>query len=232
MNRILAFALIFVASVLVTYWFFMRPEPDLPIYQPSDINPALVDASVRAKEDHRVMDFRLVNQLGDTVTLADVGGQILVTDFFFTRCATICPLMTKNLKCIHDRLPADAPVQLLSHSVTPEADSVSVLKAYADKHEADPGRWWFLTGPKDDIYTLARKSYFACLDEGDGIPGLCIPRTWFWMPKAWLLCGTSKDISAIQRLSFLLKKSEKSRERLGGGMTCHLAPAFEGGRAL
>ena len=131
MNRILAFALIFVASVLVTYWFFMRPEPDLPIYQPSDINPALVDASVRAKEDHRVMDFRLVNHLGDTVTLADVEGQILVADFFFTRCATICPLMTKNLKRIHDRLPADAPVQLLSHSVTPEADSVSVLKAYS-----------------------------------------------------------------------------------------------------
>ena len=168
MNRILAFALIFVVAVLVTYWFFMRPEPDLPIYQPSDINPALVDASVRVKEDHRVMDFRLVNQLGDTVTSADVEGQILVADFFFTRCATICPLMTKNLKRIHDRLPADAPVQLLSHSVTPEADSVSVLKAYADKHEADPGRWWFLTGPKDDIYTLARKSYFACLDEGDG----------------------------------------------------------------
>ena len=168
MVRIVSFFAIFFTSVAIAYVMYFRPEDDLPIYQPSQLNPALVDLSAMREENHRILDFNLVNHLGDTVTLADVQGQILVVDFFFTRCATICPLMTKNLKRIHDRLPADAPVQLLSHSVTPEADSVSVLKAYADKHEADPGRWWFLTGPKDDIYTLARKSYFACLDEGDG----------------------------------------------------------------
>ena len=120
------------------------------------------------EEDHRVSDFILVNQLGDTVTRSDVEGQILVVDFFFTRCATICPLMTKNLRRIHDRLDPDLPVQLLSHSVTPFADSVSVLRAYADKQEANPALWWFLTGPKSEIYSLARKSYFSCLDEGDG----------------------------------------------------------------
>jgi protein SCO1/2 len=60
------------------------------------------------------------------------------------------------------------PVQILSHSVTPVADSVSVLNAYAEKHGANPALWWFLTGPKEDIYALARRSYFSCLDEGDG----------------------------------------------------------------
>ena len=145
-----------------------RPEKDLPIYQPSQLNPALVDVSLMREEDHRVSDFILVNQLGDTVTRSDVEGQILVVDFFFTRCATICPLMTKNLRRIHDRLDPDLPVQLLSHSVTPFADSVSVLRAYADKQEANPALWWFLTGPKSEIYSLARKSYFSCLDEGDG----------------------------------------------------------------
>lgn len=145
-----------------------RPEKDLPIYQPSQLNPALVDVSLMREEDHRVSDFILVNQLGDTVTRSDVEGQILVVDFFFTRCATICPLMTKNLRRIHDRLDPDLPVQLLSHSVTPVADSVSVLRAYADKQEANPALWWFLTGPKSEIYSLARKSYFSCLDEGDG----------------------------------------------------------------
>ena len=74
--------------------------------------------------------------------------------------------MTSNIKLVHDRLPDG--VRILSHSVTPVADSVSVLSSYADKHGADPSLWWFLTGPKDEIYTLARKSYFACLDEGDG----------------------------------------------------------------
>jgi len=168
MVRIVSFFAIFFTSVAIAYVMYFRPENDLPIYQPSQLNPALVDPSAMREENHRILDFNLVNHLGDTVTLADVQGQILVVDFFFTRCATICPLMTKNLQRIHDRLGPDAPVQLMSHSVTPVADSVSVLSAYADKHRADPDLWWFLTGEKSEIYTLARKSYFSCLDEGDG----------------------------------------------------------------
>lgn len=168
MVRIVSFFAIFFTSVAIAYVMYFRPEDDLPIYQPSQLNPALVDPSAMREENHRILDFNLVNHLGDTVTLADVQGQILVVDFFFTRCATICPLMTKNLQRIHDRLGPDAPVQLMSHSVTPVADSVSVLSAYADKHGADPDLWWFLTGEKSEIYTLARKSYFSCLDEGDG----------------------------------------------------------------
>ena len=168
MIRIASFFAIFFTAVLVAYFMHFRPEKDLPIYQPSQLNPALVDVSLMREEDHRVSDFILVNQLGDTVTRSDVEGQILVVDFFFTRCATICPLMTKNLRRIHDRLDPDLPVQLLSHSVTPFADSVSVLRVYADKQEANPALWWFLTGPKSEIYSLARKSYFSCLDEGDG----------------------------------------------------------------
>jgi len=168
MVRIVSFFAIFFTSVAIAYVMYFRPENDLPIYQPSQLNPALVDPSAMREENHRILDFNLVNHLGDTVTLADVQGQILVVDFFFTRCATICPLMTKNLQRIHDRLGPDAPVQLMSHSVTPVADSVSVLSAYADKHGADPDLWWFLTGEKSEIYTLARKSYFSCLDEGDG----------------------------------------------------------------
>ena len=168
MARIVSFFAIFFTSVAIAYVMYFRPEDNLPIYQPSQLNPALVDPSAMREENHRILDFNLVNHLGDTVTLADVQGQILVVDFFFTRCATICPLMTKNLQRIHDRLGPDAPVQLMSHSVTPVADSVSVLSAYADKHGADPELWWFLPGEKSEIYTLARKSYFSCLDEGDG----------------------------------------------------------------
>ena len=168
MARIVSFFVIFSTSVAVAYFMYFKPEEDLPIYQPSELNPALVDASAMRTEDHRVLDFELVNHLGDTVTLADVQGQILVVDFFFSRCATICPLMTKNLQRIHDRLEPTMPVRILSHSVTPQADSVSVLHRYAEKHGANPDLWWFLTGEKKEIYRLARKSYFSCLDEGDG----------------------------------------------------------------
>ena len=120
-------------------------------------------------EDHRILDFELVNHVGDTVTLADVQGQILVVDFFFSRCATICPLMTKNLARIHDRLDPQMPVRILSHSVTPVADSVSVLNRYAEKHACRP-RLVVVPhrGRKKKSTGSHAESYFSCLDEGDG----------------------------------------------------------------
>lgn len=160
------FAIIATAAILYTYFFHFKTEERLPIYQPSQINPALVDPALLAETDHHITDFTLFNQLGDTVSLSNLEGQILIVDFFFTRCVTICPILTSNLKLIHDRLPNK--VRILSHSVTPVADSVSVLSDYADRYDVDPSKWWFLTGPKDEVYRLARTSYFACLDEGDG----------------------------------------------------------------
>ena len=168
MIRIASFFSIFTVAVLVAYFMYFREPYDLPVYEPSDLNPALVDPQALTQGSHRILDFELLNQEGDTVRRADVEGQILVVDFFFTRCATICPKMTANLKLIHDRLNPTWPVQIMSHSVTPQADSVSVLHTYATKQEANPDFWWFLTGAKTDIYKLARRSYFSCLDEGDG----------------------------------------------------------------
>lgn len=151
-----------VGTVLLT------PERDLPIYQPSDLNPALVDPAALGHEDHRILPFTLLNQLGDTITEGEVQGDLLVVDFFFTRCATICPMLTSNMKKIQDVLAAQSGVRLLSHSVTPVADSVSVLTAYGEANGVDPDRWWLLTGEKKEVYRLARQSYFAALDEGDG----------------------------------------------------------------
>ena len=171
MARIVSFFVIFFTSVLVAYFMYFKPEEDLPIYQPSQLNPALVDPSAMRAEDHRILDFELVNHLGDTVSLADVEGQILVVDFFFSRCATICPLMTQNLQRIHDRLDPQMSVRILSHSVTPAADTPEVLAAYADGMGAFHPNWWFLTGAKKEIYRLARTSYFACYDEAQGGDG-------------------------------------------------------------
>ena len=165
-KTIAIFTIIVASAILYSYFFFFIVEERLPVYQPSQINPALVDPSLLSEDDHRILDFSLINQLGDTISLSDIEGSILIVDFFFTRCATICPILTSNLKLIQDRLPDG--VRILSHSVTPFADSVSVLSSYADKNGADSSLWWFLTGQKDEIYKLARKSYFACLDEGDG----------------------------------------------------------------
>lgn len=163
------FAYIGIAVVAISIGtVLLTPEKRLPVYQPSDLNPALVDEGVLGHEDHRILPFELVNQNGDTVRNGDVSGQVLVVDFFFTRCATICPLLTTNMKRVQDRVLPDDRVRLMSHSVTPVADSVSVLKAYGEAKGVDSSRWWLLTGDKTEVYKLARKSYFAALDEGDG----------------------------------------------------------------
>ncbi|MFN3875303.1 MAG: SCO family protein [Flavobacteriales bacterium] len=168
--RFAAFSAI-AAALIVTGYFIIRPGDELPVFHPRQIDPRLVDPSVRQLQgEHTISDFRLVDQLGDTITLASVGGRIIVADFFFTTCPTICPKMTANLAKVQSAFAGDSRIALLSHSVTPEIDSVPVLRAYGELHGADPRQWHLLTGERRQIYELARKSYFACLDEGDGGP--------------------------------------------------------------
>ena len=160
--------LLFIVMVLIGY-FLLSPSKKLPVYNPADVNPELVDPTVKhVRTNHKIADFSLINQNGDTVTQEDYAHKIYVADFFFTRCQTICPIMTTNMAELQEVFKNDNSVMFLSHSVTPDIDSVSVLKAYAEKKGAIDGKWNLVTGDKKHIYELARKSYFAVLDEGDG----------------------------------------------------------------
>ncbi|WP_297765593.1 SCO family protein [uncultured Muriicola sp.] len=168
----LLFPLAIVVLLIIAVYFIVplntaNREP--PIYNPADLNPALVDGSLHELNlGHRVMDFSLINQDGDTITQADYEGTIYVTDFFFTRCPSICPAMSNNMAQLQEIFKEEDKLKLLSLSVTPEYDSVAVLKKYALKYRADISKWNITTGNKEHIYTLARKSYFAVVDEGDG----------------------------------------------------------------
>ncbi|MGB5700243.1 SCO family protein [Muriicola sp.] len=168
----LLFPIAILILFIVAIYFFSPSKVNTsepPIYNPADLNPALVDLSLHdIGQGHRVMDFSLINQNGDTITQKDYDGSIYVTDFFFTRCPSICPLMSFNMAQIQEIFKQDDELKLLSLSVTPEFDSVAVLKKYALKYKANPSKWNITTGDKDHIYTLARKSYFAVLNEGDG----------------------------------------------------------------
>lgn len=113
---------------------------------------------------HTTGNIRLQNQLGDTVNLYDIKGKIIVADFFFTHCGSICPRLTANMaKLQRSFLKGGDPnhkidtsiVQFLSFSIDPDHDSASVLKAYADRYGVDHDNWWFLTGPRDSIYRFA-----------------------------------------------------------------------------
>lgn len=159
------FAVVCIAVILLVF----NNKSELPIFNPSDFNPELVDISLQNEaKGHTVADFELFNQNGDTITQQDYEDKIYVTDFFFTRCPSICPVMSNNMEKLQSTFLDDADVMFLSLSVTPELDSIPILKTYAQKHGAVNGKWNITTGDKKHIYNLARKSYFAVVNEGDG----------------------------------------------------------------
>ncbi len=165
---IISIGVLFIIFVFIGY-YLLSPTKKLPIYNPADVNPKLVDASVKhIRSNHKIADFQLINQNGDTITQHNYKDKIYVADFFFTRCQTICPIMSTNMGDLQEFYKNDTTVMLLSHSVTPVIDSISVLRAYADKRKILDSKWNLVTGDKKHIYELARKSYFAVLDEGDG----------------------------------------------------------------
>lgn len=122
---------------------------------------------------HRVAELTLTNQLGKTVSLnKDLKGKILVIDFIFTTCPTVCPRLSANMKEIQKAYIKKNPelVQFISISVDPERDSVKALRAYADRYNADHDRWWFLTGNKDSIFNYAKNELGLSLNDAD-VPG-------------------------------------------------------------
>ncbi len=144
-------------------------KTQLPVINPSDINPDLVDNSLRkTSKNHTVADFKLINQNGNTVTQANYKNKIYVTDFFFTSCPGICPVMTTNMQVLQNEFINNDDLMFLSLSVTPEIDSIPVLRAYATKNGVIDSKWNITTGDKRHIYELARKSYFAVVEQGDG----------------------------------------------------------------
>jgi protein SCO1/2 len=160
----------FVVSAGFVLYFVLIFQKELPIYNPADLNPELVDASLQEiKVDHTVSDFHLINQNGKTITQDDYNDKVYVTDFFFTRCPSICPVMANNMEKLQERFLKTDKVMLLSLSVTPEIDSVPLLRAYSQKYNAKDSKWNITTGDKKHIYELARKSYFAVNDMGDGL---------------------------------------------------------------
>jgi len=163
------FLIVFSIVGITVFYQLMSVDEKLKIYNPIDVNPKLVDISVKnIQKNHTISDFELINQNGKKITNKDYEGKIYIADFFFTRCQGICIPMAYNMGELQEYYKNDNDIMFLSHSVTPVMDSVSVLKEYALKKGVVDGKWNVTTGPKTHIYDLARKSYFAVLDEGNG----------------------------------------------------------------
>ena len=172
--RYKTFAIVFfILSVIIVYIIYTLKVPNekLPVYQPDMVNAELVDSTVQyVRKYHKIADFDLVNQNGDTITENDYKDKIYIADFFFTTCLTICPIMTDHMIKIQEKIKNDDEVLLLSHTVFPVADSVPVLKKYAIEKGVIDEKWNLVTGDKKEIYELARKSYLATKSTGDGGP--------------------------------------------------------------
>jgi protein SCO1/2 len=119
---------------------------------------------------HKVADLVLTNQLGKTVSLnKDLSDKILVIDFFFVNCPTVCPHLNRNMAYLQKAFKKnDSIAQFISITVNPVHDSFPVLRDYANRYSINQDHWWFLTGDKKTIYDYARNQLFVAATEGDG----------------------------------------------------------------
>jgi protein SCO1/2 len=158
----LVIVIVLSAIILTLFYLALKPKKMLPIYNPSMVNPELVDSTVQyISKYHSIANFSFTNQNGKIITQKDYEGKIYVADFFFTTCGSICPKMTTNLVEVQKAFINNPKVMLLSHTVFPETDSVAVLKEYAKKNGVIDTKWNLVTGDKKQIYAMARKSYLA-----------------------------------------------------------------------
>ncbi|MEM6264448.1 MAG: SCO family protein [Bacteroidota bacterium] len=166
------FAGLILASILFGCKNDTTQEPrKLPYMGLGEIVEKTVDGkTVSDTLPYTVPGFRFVDQDSSTITEAVVENKVYVADFFFTSCPTICPIMKKEMKRVHDAFLEDDRIKILSHSLDPEYDTVGVLRTYAEDLGVDSRRWHLMTGPKDSIYYMA-KQYMVSAMEDENAPG-------------------------------------------------------------
>ena len=120
---------------------------------------------------HTISDFKFVNQDSNVVTHKTFQGQIYVSDFFFTTCPTICPIMKTQMLRVYEQFKDNDQVSILSHTIDPKHDTVGVLKEFAARLGVESGKWHFVTGEKEEIYKIGQTSYMVSAVEDPNEPG-------------------------------------------------------------
>lgn len=146
-----------------------KPLRALPYIGVTTVDSSLVDGKYRIDTVyHKVLDFKLLDQYGQTVTLDTFKNKIFVANFFFAQCPGICKRMNSLLETATKKFTGNKNIKFVSYTVDPLRDSVPVLLDYAKMHDAAAYQWYFLTGDKNEIYNLARKSYYAAVEDSTG----------------------------------------------------------------
>ena len=158
--------LILIPAVFIT-WYFVRAKEDKPITYLPYFGPKHA-LKVNDTTYHFIPDFEFTDQFNNKVTQETLKNKIYVTEYFFTTCQSICPVMNTNLERVYKEFKDNPDFMIVSHTVDPEMDSVPVLMEYAKKHGVVSNKWLFLTGEKSKLYSLARKGYLLNAEEGTG----------------------------------------------------------------
>ena len=140
---------------------------------------------------HTIPDFAFINQDSLPITNKTYEGKIYITDFFFTTCPTICPVMKKQLLRVYEKYKENPKVGILSHTIDPRHDSVQVLKEYATRLGIEGNMWNFVTGDKSKIYKLGEKSYYITAGEDSTAAGGIIHS------GAFILVDTKRRVRGI-----------------------------------
>lgn len=145
-------------------YFLIKPkkQKDLPIINPIDVQEEMVDPEMlRIGQGHTIGNFSFKNQYNKTITQKEIEGKVFVAEYFFTTCQSICPIMNVQMQRIQKEYKENSKVKILSFTVDPDVDNVEQMKKYSQQQLAVSGQWHFLTGKKEDLYSLARKSFFV-----------------------------------------------------------------------
>ena len=237
MNKKAAFALVLAIIIPVVCYYIVKWTSDDAInmprryYMDSVITKTIDGKTTTDTIWHKVDNISLVNQLGDTVSLHDIQNRVIVADFFFTRCPSICPALTRNMARLQQsfshynegrRVIDSSIVNFLSFSIDPERDSVEALKKYADKFGVDHDNWWMLTGPKKTIYDFAFNEMKLGLQDGEGVDTSFIhSQKMVLMDKDYVVRGyyDGLDTMALKLLArdialLMLEKDKKVKRNL------------------
>jgi protein SCO1/2 len=167
---------------------------------------------------HKVKNIAFTNQLGKNVALYDLKGKIIVINFFFSRCPSICPGLTKSMKRLQDSFRKnDSIVQFISISVDPEHDSVPKLRKYADRYNVNHDSWWFVTGNKKDIYDFALNELKAGLADTQVDSAFIHTENFFLLDSNFVVRGwyngfdTIKQAMLVQDIPLLMLEKDRKK---------------------
>ena len=228
MNKKAILALVLAALIPLVSYLLVRYYSERAVNMPRRIfvdSVAVNEKNGKITTDtiwHHVKNISFTNQLGQQVSLYDIKGKVIVLDFFFTRCPTFCPGMTRAMKKLQDAFKKNDTsfVQFISVSIDPLHDSVPQLRKFADRFKVSPDNWWMVTGDRKEIYDFAFQEMKANIADAEVDTGFLHTQNFFLLDREKIIRGwyNAFDSAEQQRLArdIPLLMLEKDRKKTFG----------------